>query len=103
MIDGFCLTCLAPLQVVHGALHTPASAVQNMGVDHGRFDVFMPEQFLNRSYIVAHFQQMCRKRMAKRVAGGSFGQPVRSIFGPLWIPVNFKNWHPQITINVGDS
>lgn len=45
-----------------------------MGVDHGRFDVLMPEKFLDRAYIVAAFQQMCRKGMAKRVTGGALGQ-----------------------------
>jgi hypothetical protein len=38
-----------PLQVVDGTLDDPAPTGQNVGVDHGRFDVLMPEKFLNRS------------------------------------------------------
>lgn len=45
-----------------------------MGIDHSRFDVLMPEEFLDGSDIVAAFQQMCRKGMAKRVTGGALDQ-----------------------------
>ncbi len=39
-----------------------------MGIDHGRADVPVSQQLLDRSYIVSVLQQMSRKRMPKRVA-----------------------------------
>ena len=44
--DGFYLTPQPSFQVVDGTLDAPAPTVQNVGVDHGRFNVLMPEQFL---------------------------------------------------------
>ena len=41
-----------------------------MGVDHGRFDVLVPEQFLNGSDIIAVLKHMRGKRMTKGVARG---------------------------------
>lgn len=73
-IDGFRLTSRLPFQIVDGTLDAPASAVQHVGVDHGRFYILMPQKFLDRSYIVAAFQEMCRKGMAKLMTGGSLGQ-----------------------------
>lgn len=65
-IDGPCLTRRPSLQVVVEALNAPTAAVQDVGVEHGRFDVLMPEEFLDRSNSVAPFQQMCRKGMESR-------------------------------------
>ena len=59
---------------IQRTFHALASLVQDMRVDHGRTDVFMTQQFLNRSYIVARFQQMGREGMAERMARGPFAQ-----------------------------
>jgi hypothetical protein len=60
-IDGFCITRRPPLQVIYEALDSPGSTVKDVGIVHGRFYVLMTEKFLNRSYIVAAFQKMCRR------------------------------------------
>jgi hypothetical protein len=39
-------------------MHSVAALVEDMGVDHRRADVPMPEQFLNRPDVVAVFQQV---------------------------------------------
>lgn len=39
-----------------------------MGVDHRRFYVFMPQQFLDSANIVMVLQKMSGKTMAERVA-----------------------------------
>ena len=57
------------------AANTTSAAVQNMGVDHRGANVLMPKQLLHGANVVAVSQQVCRKRMAKCVAGHSFGQP----------------------------
>jgi len=42
-----------------------ASFVQDMGIDHGRADVFMAEKFLDGADVVARFKQMRGKGMSK--------------------------------------
>ncbi len=49
-------------------------AVQEMGVNHRRADVFVAEEFLHRADVVTVGQQVGCKRMAKRVANHPFGQ-----------------------------
>ena len=44
--------------------------MQDMGVDHGSFEVLVPEQFLNGSDIIAVLKQMRGKRMTKGGDGG---------------------------------
>jgi hypothetical protein len=43
---------------VKGAAHAFTPFVENVGVDHCRTDVLMPQQFLDGSNIVAVFQQV---------------------------------------------
>jgi|MudIll2142460700_1097286.scaffolds.fasta_scaffold1950421_1 hypothetical protein len=40
-----------------------APFVQNMGIDHRRFDIIMAQEFLHRSHIVTAFDQVSRKGM----------------------------------------
>jgi hypothetical protein len=44
------------------------SPVQDVGVDHGSRDILVAQEFLDGSDIVASFEQMRSKGMAKRVA-----------------------------------
>lgn len=37
---------------VEGGFDGEAAALKDVGVDHGGFDVFVPEEFLNGSYVV---------------------------------------------------
>ena len=62
------------LQIVRRALHTPAASIQNMGVDHRRPHVAVPQQFLHRADVVAGFQKMRGERMTEAVAGRALDQ-----------------------------
>jgi hypothetical protein len=46
------------------------AAVQDMRVDHGRGDVLMAEQLLDRADVVAVFEKVRRERVAERMAAG---------------------------------
>ena len=47
--------------------------MQHMGVLHGRIDVLMSQQFLDRADVKAVLQQVCRKGVAQGVAAGELG------------------------------
>ena len=47
--------------------------VQNVSVDHGRADVVVAKELLDRPDVVAIFQQMGGERVAKRVTAYRFG------------------------------
>jgi hypothetical protein len=44
------------------------STVEDMGIDHRRLDVAMARKFLDRSNIVAAFEQVRGERMPERMA-----------------------------------
>ena len=44
-----------------------ASLVQDMSVDHGRADIFVTEEFLNRANVVACFEQMRGEGVSERI------------------------------------
>ncbi len=46
--------------------------VEDVGVDHGGFDIFMAEQFLNCADVVAVLEQVGRKTMAESVTAHVF-------------------------------
>ena len=52
-----------------------SASVEDMRIDHGRTDVLMPKEFLDRPNIIAVLKQMGRKRMPEGVATGRFGDP----------------------------
>jgi hypothetical protein len=57
-----------------------------MGVDHGRADIGMPQEFLNRADVVSVFKEVSRKRVPKRMRGRRLGdaRPADGLFdGPL--------------------
>ncbi len=60
---------------VHRASDCRRPSVQNMGVDHGRFQISMTQELLDGADIVAVFQEVRRKRMPKGVAGRPLGEP----------------------------
>ena len=73
------LTCIIPLwptrrqadgESVHRASDSPPATVQNMGVYHRGAHVGVPEQFLNRTDVVAIFQKMRGEAMAHGVRTG---------------------------------
>ncbi len=60
-----------PLSLVRRAPKAPSPSVQYLCINQGRAHVAVPRQLLDRSNIVAVFQQMCRERMP-RMASSEF-------------------------------
>ena len=60
---------------VQRAAHAPASAVQDVRVDHGSTDVGVPQELLDRSDIRAAFEKGGGERMPHRVARHALGNP----------------------------
>lgn len=58
--------------MVEGAFNSQAASVQYMGVDHGGFDVFVSEEFLNRADVVSALEEVCGEGVAEGVGGDSF-------------------------------
>jgi hypothetical protein len=46
-----------------------------VGVDHRRFDVLVPQQFLDGADIVTVFQEVRGERVPQRMAGHAFADP----------------------------
>lgn len=45
-----------------------STAIEDMGVDHSRAHIGVPEQLLHGADVIAILEQMGRERMAKRMA-----------------------------------
>jgi hypothetical protein len=52
-----------------------SSLIEDVGVNHRRAHITVPEQLLDRADVVAGFEQMCRKGMTQRVTRGRSGDP----------------------------
>ena len=52
-----------------------ATFVQNMSVNHGRADVFVPKKFLDGPNVVASLKQVGSERMPERVAPNVLDYP----------------------------
>ena len=59
-------------QTVGRAADAAPAAVQDVRVDHCRANVFVAQEFLNGTNVVAIGQQVGREGMAKGVTGDSF-------------------------------
>lgn len=59
--------------------------MNNVGVDHGSFYIFVSEEFLNGTNVITILEKMCSKRMAKDVRGDMFG----NIEGQCSLPDGF--------------
>lgn len=46
------------LEAVRRAVHSTSASVQDMGIDHGRTDVLMPKELLDRPDVVAVLKEM---------------------------------------------
>ena len=57
---------------VEGRFYCQPAALENVGVDHGGFDVFMPEEFLNGSYIVSALEEVGCEGVAESVGCDAF-------------------------------
>jgi hypothetical protein len=49
------------LKAVGWASDAKAATLEDVGIDHGRPDIVMPEEFLNRTDVVPVFEQVGRK------------------------------------------
>jgi len=58
---------------VEGRFYCQPATLENVGVDHGGFDVFMPEEFLNGSYIVSALEEVGCEGVAEGVRCDAFG------------------------------
>ena len=60
--------------LIEWASHGQPASLQDVCVDHRRFQVLVSEEILDGADVVAGFEQVGGERMAQRVAGGAFGQ-----------------------------
>jgi len=64
-------------QTIRGAIDTTSTTVQDMDVDHGRVDILMAKEFVDRPNIVPILRQVSSKgspRSVKIAAGGAGGR-----------------------------
>ena len=57
------------LDLIEGAADGQRAAIEDVGVNHGRFHILVPKQFLHRADIVAVFKEMSSKAVAEGVSG----------------------------------
>jgi hypothetical protein len=62
-----CLTC-----DIKGADHSSSAAIENVGIDHGGFDIFVTEEFLDGADVVAVLEEVGCKAVAEGVATDAF-------------------------------
>ena len=58
-----------------GSSHPPSAAIEDVRVDHGRADVAVAEQLLDRADVVTVLEQMGRERVPESVASGGLRDP----------------------------
>ena len=64
---------LEPGEAIDGAFYPRAGAFEDVGVDHGRADIAVAEQFLNRADVDARLEEVGGERVAEAVAPGLLG------------------------------
>jgi hypothetical protein len=47
-----------PVSIIKRGTDCPGTALQDMGIDHGSFDIFLTKQFLHGTDIIAILEQM---------------------------------------------
>src|SRR3990172_5425128 len=75
-----------PKSSIEGAAHGQSAPVEDMGVNHRGPHVFVAEEFLDGSNVVAGFEQMRSEAMSERVAASGLseaGQTHSVFFGAL--------------------
>jgi hypothetical protein len=58
-------TSAATSKPIDSAANASRSTVEDKGIDHGRFDIIIPQEFLHRSYIVPAFEQVRREGISE--------------------------------------
>ena len=57
------------ISIVKGAFYRQSPALQDVGVDHGGFDILMSEQFLDGANVVSTLQEVRSKRVTECMRG----------------------------------
>ena len=58
---------------IKGTPHSSSAAIDYVSIDHGRADVAVAEQLLDRSDVMACLEKVCSEGVPQGVAGGVFG------------------------------
>ena len=66
------------LQPVGWTPDAERATIQDVGIDHGRADVRVTEQFLDGANVVPILEQMCRERMTEGVGADPLRNPRRT-------------------------
>jgi len=69
---GLIRTRITTLQAIEGASDTAGAFVEYVGVDHGRADVGVAQEFLDGTDVVTVFKELGGKGVSERVATGMF-------------------------------
>ena len=64
LVDAYTLSRARGLQQVHRALHTPASTIEHVGVDHRGLHALVTKELLHRPDVVAVHQQVSGEGVA---------------------------------------
>jgi hypothetical protein len=72
MGEGVCPSKGESSASIKRAANTKPALVEDMGVNHGGFDIFMTEQFLDGADVVAVLEQVGGKTMAESVTTHGF-------------------------------
>ena len=72
----------AASEQVHRAVHTPSSAIEQVGLDHRGPHVFVAEQLLDRAHTIPIREEVGGEGVPKRVARGAPGQASLANRGP---------------------
>jgi len=81
------------LETIQRAYRALSALIEDMGVNHGCFNAFMPQECLNCADVSAVLQQMRGKTMAQRVGCdllvnlGGFRSLANRALNPLWVDV----------------
>jgi hypothetical protein len=61
-----------PLLASPEAADSQAAPVENVGVDHGRLDILMPQEFLDGTDVIMGFEEVGRKTVAQGAGTNRF-------------------------------
>ena len=60
-------------ELIHRALDSPATAVEDVGIDHRGLHATVPQELLNRPDVITAHEEMSREGMAEGMAGCMLG------------------------------
>jgi hypothetical protein len=83
---------------VSRAAHSVSAVPQDVGVDHGRRDVAVAEELLDRSDVVAAFEEVGGERVPEGVAGDALSMPETRAASATarWVTVSCRWCRPSL-------